>query len=173
MGGRSTTVNAYNNPLEPVELGASIFIEGNPILKNSSERFGLKPQRHRSEGAETLGIWNGQNFVYTQKDSGWKYWDMAKLLWKYGLAPIRTQNLMKSTVGKFRKLYEYPFFPFRSLSDRALDLGLTDITALTGEQLLSANNVSSMEILGIRDSDPLLHRLAIHLLQISFRPALE
>jgi prenylcysteine oxidase/farnesylcysteine lyase len=135
-------VNAYDNPLEPVELGASIFVEVNTILKNSSEKFGLKPRRPHTEEAEVIGIWNGQTFVYTQKDSGWKYWDIAKLLWKYGLAPIRTQNLMKSTVGKFLKLYEYPFFPFRSLSDRVLDLGLTDVTSITGEQLLAANNVS-------------------------------
>ena len=136
-------MNAYENTLEPVELGASIFVEVNTILKNSSDKFGLQPRRSESEEEEILGIWNGQTFVYTQKDSGWKYWDIAKLLWKYGLAPIRTQNLMKSTVGKFRKLYEYPFFPFRSLSDRALDLGLTDVTSVTGEQLLAANNVSS------------------------------
>jgi prenylcysteine oxidase/farnesylcysteine lyase len=66
------------------------------------------------------------------------------LLWKYGLAPYRTQKLMQSTVGKFRKLYEYPFFPFRSLSDRALDLDLTSVTAVTGEQYLAANKVGLM-----------------------------
>jgi len=91
-----------------------------------------------------LGIWDGREFVYKQKDSGWYYWDIAKLLWKYGLAPYRTQKLMQSTVGKFRKLYEYPFFPFRSLSDRALDLDLTSVTAVTGEQYLAANKVGLM-----------------------------
>lgn len=50
---------------------------------------------------------------------------------------------MKKTVGKFRKLYEYPFFPFRSLSDRALDLELTEVTAMTGEELLAANNIGA------------------------------
>jgi len=98
-------VNAYGNPLERVELGASIFVEVNTILKNSSEKFGLRPKDSETETSELLGIWNGKTFVYTQKDSGWKYWDIAKLLWKYGLAPIRTQRLMQSTVGKFRKLY--------------------------------------------------------------------
>ncbi|KUJ14755.1 Prenylcysteine oxidase [Mollisia scopiformis] len=142
IGGRSTTINAYGNPLEPVELGASIFVEVNTILKNSSEAFGLRP-REQTEGdeKELLGIWNGKEFVFQQQDSGWYYWDIAKLLWKYGLAPIRTQRLMQSTVGKFRKLYEFPFFPFRSLSDRVFDLGLTEVTALTGEQLLKDNNI--------------------------------
>lgn len=143
VGGRSTTVNAYGNPLEPVELGASIFVEVNTILKNSSEAFGLHPRISGNDDAEVLGIWNGQSFVYTQKDSGWKYWDIAKLLWKYGLAPIRTQRLMKGVVGNFRKLYEYPYFPFRSLSERVVELDLVSVTSVTGEQFLTMNNVSS------------------------------
>jgi prenylcysteine oxidase/farnesylcysteine lyase len=142
VGGRCTTVDAYDDPHNPVELGASIFVEVNTILKNSSELFGLKPRQSDSETAEILGIWNGEKFVYTQKDSGWYWLDIAKLIWKYGLAPIRTQRLMKSIVGKFRSLYETPFFPFRSLSDRALDLDLVSVTSVTGEQLLAANNVS-------------------------------
>ena len=143
VGGRSTTVNAYGNPLEPVELGASIFVDINTILKNSSIAFGLRPKHQTPEtgDSEVLGIWDGQKFVYTQKDNGWKYWGIAKLLWKYGLAPIRTQRLMKSTVRKFLKLYQAPFFPFRSLSDRAMDLDLTSVTAVTGAQYLEANGV--------------------------------
>jgi prenylcysteine oxidase/farnesylcysteine lyase len=115
----------------------------NTILKNSSEAFGLNASNSETEEAELLGIWNGQKFVYTQKEGGWAWWDIAKLIWKYGWAPVRTNNLMKKTVGKFRKLYEYPFFPFRSLSDRALDLELTEVTAMTGEELLAANNIGA------------------------------
>ncbi|KAH6677448.1 Prenylcysteine lyase-domain-containing protein [Halenospora varia] len=143
VGGRSTTVNAYGDPLEPVELGASIFVDVNTILKNSSEKFGLKAKSSETELDEVLGIWNGETFVYTQKDSGWYWWDITKLLWKYGLAPIRTQRLMKSTVAKFLKLYEAPFFPFRSLSDRALDLDLIPVTSLTGEQYLTNNSIGA------------------------------
>jgi prenylcysteine oxidase / farnesylcysteine lyase len=145
VGGRSTTVNAYADPLEPIELGASIFVEVNTILKNATIEFGLNTQPHRPTGdePELLGIWNGEKFVYVQKEGGWAWWDTAKLLWKYGLAPIRTQHLMQSTVAKFMKLYEPPYFPFRSLSDRALDLGLISITGVTGNQLLTENNVRS------------------------------
>jgi prenylcysteine oxidase/farnesylcysteine lyase len=146
IGGRSTTVNVYDNPLSPVELGASIFVDVNTILKNSSEAFGLNHSRAETESAEILGIWNGEKFVYTQKEGGWAWWDTVKLIWKYGWAPVRTNNLMKETVGRFRKLYEYPLFPFRSLSDRALDLDLTSVTSMTGEQLLAANNVGQIQI---------------------------
>lgn len=89
-----------------------------------------------------LGIWNGDKFVFTQKDSGWYWWDIAKLLWKYGLAPVRTQRLTKTVVGAFRKMYDPPFFPFRSLSERALDLGLTAVTSMTGKDYLESNGIS-------------------------------
>jgi len=141
VGGRSTTVNAYDDALYPVELGASIFVEVNTILKNSSEAFGLSTSDSGNEEPEILGIWNGQKFVFTQKEGGWAWWDISKLIWKYGWAPVRTNNLMKKIVGKFRQLYESPFFPFRSLSDRALDLALTEVTSMTGEQFLAANNI--------------------------------
>ncbi|KAI9052568.1 hypothetical protein LZ554_003911 [Drepanopeziza brunnea f. sp. 'monogermtubi'] len=142
VGGRTTTVNAYGNSLESVEVGASIFVDVNTILKNASALFGLT-QRGDSNVPEVVGIWNGKSFVYTQQNTGWEYWDMAKLLWKYGLAPIRTERLVQSVVGRFRKLYEHPFFPFRSLSDRALDLDLASITSQTGAQLLAANNIGA------------------------------
>jgi prenylcysteine oxidase / farnesylcysteine lyase len=129
--------------LEPVELGASIFVEVNRILRDAANEFGLHAQSHESSGdePEILGIWNGEKFVFTQKGEA-SWFDLAKLFWKYGLAPMRTQRLMRTTVAKFLKLYEPPFFPFRSLSDRALDLDLTPVTAVTGEQFLTANNVS-------------------------------
>ena len=143
VGGRSTIVNVFDDPLEPVELGASIFVEVNKILRDAAIEFGLHSQAHQSAGdePEILGIWNGEKFVYKQKGEA-SWFDLAKMFWKYGLAPIRAQRLMRSTVGKFLKLYEPPFFPFRSLSDRALDLELTWVTAVTGEQFLAANNVS-------------------------------
>lgn len=134
-------MNAYDDPLEPVELGGSIFVDVNTILKNASETLGLKIRRSETRAGDLLGIWNGAEFVYTSKDDGWQWWDIAKLIWKYGLSPIRTHRLMKSTIGKFMKLYEPPFFPFRSLSERAMELDLTSITSKTGEQLLEENSV--------------------------------
>jgi prenylcysteine oxidase/farnesylcysteine lyase len=142
VGGRSTTVNAYDDPSYPVELGASIFVEINKILKNATTEFDLEIKvGSAGDEPETLGIWNGEKFVFTQKDGGWAWWDITKLIWKYGLAPIRTQRLVKATVGKFLKMYDPPFFPFRSLSNRAEDLELLPYTGVTGEQLLTANNV--------------------------------
>lgn len=48
-----------------------------------------------------------------------------KILWKYGMSPIRTQNLMKATVNKFLLMYGPPFFPFTSIAEAAHAVGLT------------------------------------------------
>ncbi|KAF2267624.1 Prenylcysteine oxidase [Lojkania enalia] len=143
IGGRTTTVYAWSDPLVPVELGGSIFVEVNHILYNASKRFNLSissDDRPKPPGTPDLGIWNGKEFVLiTNAEDGW--WEKAKLLWRYGLAPIWTNALMKSTVGKFLKMYEEPLFPWKSLNDVVEQVGLREITADTGEQFLKKNKI--------------------------------
>lgn len=121
-------------------------MEVNKILVSAARKFNLSTTVALSappEGDEPmLGIWNGEEFILKQKaENGW--WDIAKLLWRYGLAPIRTNNLMKTVVGKFLKMYDEPYFPWSSLSAVAYDLGLTAVTAATGEQYLRENNIGT------------------------------
>ena len=146
VGGRSTTVNVYGDPAEPVELGASIFVEANRNLVSAAKRFGLSIEEAGSarpkESSEVLGVWDGERFVFVQSNGGNYWWSVAKLVWRYGFAPIRTQRLMKRTVGKFMKMYESPYFPFRSLSQTAYDLGLTAVTATPGNKFLMENQIS-------------------------------
>lgn len=142
VGGRSTTVDVYGDPAEPVELGASIFVEVNENLVSAAKEFGLATQGFKPKIEElpnTLGVYDGQDWVFMGSESGW--WTTAKILWKYGLAPIRTQQLMKKTVGAFLQMYDEPHFPFKDLSQTAYDLGLTEATAATGEQFLQANGI--------------------------------
>lgn len=142
VGGRSTAVYVYDDPAEPVELGASIFVEVNKNLVSAAREFGLITRSHRSkELPGTLGVYDGLYWKFISSESSW--WTTAKILWKYWLAPIRTQNLMKQTTGKFFKMYEEPYFPFRDLSQTAYDLGLTEATAATGEEFLLKNGIQS------------------------------
>lgn len=145
VGGRSTTVGVYDDDQNPAELGASIFVRINHILVDAAEEFNLSTSglRELRTDGPILGIWNGKDFVYTQTAGG-SWWDTAKLFWKYGLAPLKTVNLMKSTVGKFVKMYEEPYFPWESLSQVAYDLGLTAVTASTGEQFLDQNGIGKL-----------------------------
>ena len=84
VGGRSTTVNAYDEPSIPVELGASIFVEVNSILTSAVKEFNLSTSEFipssKVPGA-ALSVWNGRKFVVTQ-ESGGSWWDTAKLLWR-------------------------------------------------------------------------------------------
>jgi len=59
IGGRSTTVNVYNNPDEVVELGASIFVEVNESLYNATKEFGLESSDNfisRRVSKDALGV---------------------------------------------------------------------------------------------------------------------
>lgn len=130
----------------PVELGGSIFVEVNHMLVNAAKDYRLPVQDYRGSirgGAEVLGVWDGQQFIFVQSDASYGWWNIVKLLWKYGMSPIRTQNLVKKTVGAFLKMYEPEHFPFESLSKKASELGLTTSTAMTGSQLLAANEINA------------------------------
>ncbi|GAM41260.1 hypothetical protein TCE0_042f14259 [Talaromyces pinophilus] len=145
IGGRSTTVNVFDDPSLPIELGASIFVSVNHNLMDTAKELGLKISGaggdRPEESTHMLGIWDGFSFIYLQGHS-LSWWDMAKLLWRYGLAPIRTQSLMKNTVNKFLEMYKPPYFPFSSLSATVQDLDLHKATAVTGTQFLETNGIS-------------------------------
>ncbi|KAI1086347.1 prenylcysteine oxidase [Rostrohypoxylon terebratum] len=142
IGGRTLTVDVYDDPLNPVELGASIFVEVNHILYGASKEFNLPLKNPGADEDGLLGIWDGTKFVYIQDSKSWGWWNIAKLLWKYGSAPYYTHRLVQETVATFLKLYEAPYFPFRSLSTRAYELGLVGTTGSTGEQFLEANKLN-------------------------------
>lgn len=133
--------------MHPVELGGSIFVEANHIMMEAKKRFNL-PSASSQGLAQALkmpdlGVWNGEEFVIvTTEEDGW--WDKAKLLWRYGAAPLWTNRLMKSTVGKFESMYEEPVFPWRSLSDVVERVGLLGLTGVTGEQLLRENGIGEV-----------------------------
>ena len=117
-------------------------MKANEILVNATEEFGLSTDAPDDNGMrDLLGIWDGEKFVYTQSQRSSKWWDIIKLLWKYGYSVIRANNLMKATIAKFMNMYKAPYFPFRSLSDTAQHLDLHRWTGLTGAQLLQENKI--------------------------------
>jgi prenylcysteine oxidase/farnesylcysteine lyase len=120
-------------------------VEVNHILVNASRDFHLSTSsfdRPTPANTPELGIWNGLEFIVTtHSEDGW--WEKAKLLWRYGLAPIKTNSLMKSTVSKFLQMYEEPLFPWPSLNDAVEQIGLKETVAVTGEQFLQKNGIGA------------------------------
>lgn len=139
-------MDVYEDSQFQAELGASIFVEVNRILVEAVKVFNLTTssfgaQARSKSSAPSLGIWNGEEFVVTLSPSGPSWWDTARLLWKYGLSPVRTRSLMKATVGKFLKLYDAPWFPFDSLESFARSVELRDTIGQSGATLLAGNGV--------------------------------
>jgi prenylcysteine oxidase/farnesylcysteine lyase len=138
-------VNAWDDPLSAsVELGGSIFVDPtNRIMVKAMNDLNLSAAT-KDVAAQLeipdLGIWNGQEFVIVTK-AGDTWWDKAKLLWRYGTAPLWTNRLMKTAVGKFLTMYDEPIFPWKSLSDTVEQVGLLEVTGVTGEQYLKANGI--------------------------------
>ena len=94
------------------------------------------------EALKALGIWDGQGFRYAQDEASTWWYDIAKLVWQYGLAPIRTRYLMKQTVNKFLEMYRSPVFPFESLTKAAALVNLTEVTTATGRAFLENNAIT-------------------------------
>ncbi|KAG9251111.1 Prenylcysteine lyase-domain-containing protein [Emericellopsis atlantica] len=140
IGGRSLTAPAPSG--QPIELGASIFITKNEILLNATRDFDLAlgGLREGSPG-DITAIWDGQEFVYQTTDGESWWWDVGKMLWRYGMSPYRAVNLVKDTVGRFLELYKEDNFPFRSLTAKVYELGLVKQTGITGAELLKQNNI--------------------------------
>ena len=154
-GGRSTTVNAFNLSSEPVELGASIFVKINHILYNATKEFGLVTNdayhdAPKDRAGYGLGVWDGAEFLFKQASddddsTGWVdwrgWWDIARLLWRYGVAPIRTKSATKEAIGRFLRFYDHPVFPFGSLSEAVEEVGLRKYLASTGKAILDEAGV--------------------------------
>lgn len=99
---------------------------------------------HETGADDVTAIWNGEEFVYVTKESeGW-WWDVGRMWWRYGMAPYKAVKLVREVVGTFLKLYEAPYFPFRSLTERVFELGLERITGVTGEQFLAERKVGEV-----------------------------
>ncbi|KAF4979845.1 hypothetical protein FZEAL_4011 [Fusarium zealandicum] len=151
IGGRSLTVPVYDDPSQPIELGASIFVNVNKILYNASKLFDLPVgDPHRPEKDEVTAIWDGEEFVWQTYEGSSDWWDLAKMFWKYGLAPYKAKQVRDGVVDAFLQLYEPPYFPFKSLTQRVQEMGMDQVTGITGDQILEQAGVNprfSREIL--------------------------
>lgn len=111
---------------------------------NTQGGFGSSPHGQDEDIPDTIGVYDGEEWRYVSPYDPTKgYWTIIKLLWQYGIDPIRTNNLMKDMVAKFLQLYEPPIFPFRSLTSAVRAIGLADIVAVTGLKHLHQSNVGS------------------------------
>ncbi|SCV72807.1 BQ2448_4344 [Microbotryum intermedium] len=130
----------------PVECGASIFVQANKNLRKAARVFNLTLKDHGGEPGG-MAIWDGSNFVFTES-KGWGWWDNAKILFRYGRAPLTIQSLVKTTVNDFLGLYQAAFVSrgaFSSLFDFARATNLASMTGSTASDfLINRHKVGSL-----------------------------
>ncbi|KAL1841214.1 hypothetical protein VTJ49DRAFT_7282 [Mycothermus thermophilus] len=145
IGGRSITINAFDDPAQPFEQGASIFVPINYVLYESMNAFGLTPRDPDVGSDPVMGIWDGNSFVFTINENHPEWWTNLKILLRYGpTAPQKAKDLVTATIGRFLQMYTPQFFPFESLTERAEQLNLTAVTGVTGQHFLAANGVGTL-----------------------------
>ncbi|KAI9317412.1 Prenylcysteine lyase [Dichotomocladium elegans] len=120
-----------------IELGASIFVEKNYNLMNATKRFGLGLTRLTELPIERgLGIWDGKEFLF--EETGNHYWDILKLIWRYGYTPIKFDSFLQATIsqflnGAYHDKDDVP--PFLSVEESLVQYGLEELTNITSSGL--------------------------------------
>lgn len=152
LGGRSTIVYPFDNASYPaIEVGGSIFVQANKNLVKAAKIFNLTLQDMHGgdeEDATGMSIWDGQDFVY-KESSGYGWWNMAKLFWRYGYSPMTVKNTVTETVAKFVELYGDEFQsqgPYESIHDFAKALKLEKMAYNTTKEYLKSLAVNELFI---------------------------
>ncbi|RUS34799.1 Prenylcysteine lyase-domain-containing protein [Jimgerdemannia flammicorona] len=135
VGGRSITIPIMDDPANGVaELGASIFVEVNWNMMNATKKFGLELKKLGSVDSR-FGLWNGKEFIFQETGNSW--WDTAKGLFRYGIAPFRVRNLVLSATDRLAYAYDHSFFPaFTNLKTLTSFLNFGEETSRTARHYL-------------------------------------
>lgn len=142
IGGRTTTVHAYNDSRYPFELGGSVYVNANKIIVKAVEDFGLPGRNIKDKNntaADRVGFWDGENVFFSIKSS---WWSTAKVFWRFGISPARTAYHVKKFIAAFLETYYGKQFPFASLTRVGDISGLSQASSVSGLQFLHDLGVS-------------------------------
>ncbi|KZV76911.1 FAD/NAD(P)-binding domain-containing protein [Peniophora sp. CONT] len=148
VGGRSTTVYPYDDmTLEPVELGASIFVAVNKNMMRASDEFNFTRIKFAADANEQMGIWDGKEFLFTQGTRGNGYFgswfDTLKVFWRYGYSsPMKTQSIVNALVSRFTDLYTPTPPRWTNITSIITELGWADQVVQTGTEYFTSQGVS-------------------------------
>ncbi|TRM65773.1 hypothetical protein BD626DRAFT_485778 [Schizophyllum amplum] len=133
VGGRSTIVYPYNDTtLPPVELGGSIFVKANKNMWRASEEFNLT-RRNFDDPNSTMGVWDGSSMLFSVGD-GW--WENAKMLWRFGMAPLKAKWITDNMISKYLRLYAPDTPRWEDVKDLTSQLGVADLLEQTAQASL-------------------------------------
>ncbi|NXL88539.1 PCYOX oxidase, partial [Alectura lathami] len=137
VGGRLATVEVEG---ASYEAGGSVLHPLNLHMKHFAKELGL-PAVPVPGGL--MGIYNGEEFVF--EESSWYIINVLKLLWHYGLNPLRMYMWVEDILDKFMRIYRYQTHDYAFSSyDRLLHaLGGNEFTQILNQTIDEAMQKAS------------------------------
>ncbi|XP_063031445.1 prenylcysteine oxidase 1-like [Melospiza melodia melodia] len=129
LGGRLDTLDVEG---ASYEAGGSVIHPLNLHMKHFVQELGLSVA---SPQGSLAGIYNGQEFVF--EESSWSFINLLKLLWHYGLNPLRMSMWVEDILDKFMRIYRYQMHDYAFSSNERLlhALGGDDFARLLNQSI--------------------------------------
>uniref|UniRef100_A0A8C3RGB0 Prenylcysteine oxidase 1 n=1 Tax=Cyanoderma ruficeps TaxID=181631 RepID=A0A8C3RGB0_9PASS len=112
LGGRLHTVDMEG---AAYEAGGTVIHPLNLHMKHFVKELGLSVTSPESSLA---GVYNGEEFVF--EESSWSILNLLKLLWHYGLNPLRMSMWVEDILDKFMRIYRYQMHDYAFSSNERL-----------------------------------------------------
>ncbi|KAI9876665.1 MAG: hypothetical protein M1830_005996 [Pleopsidium flavum] len=141
VGGRVKSVDVSYSPVKDIEVGASSFSREDRLLMSAMKELGVE-EASEEMFAKGIGIWNGREFIFIQPWDSSRWWNRAKLIWKYGWAPVRTEDLSRKTINELRVQFDSGSPPLGLLSKVASDSILEESITSSAEVFLQSHNIA-------------------------------
>uniref|UniRef100_A0A8C0UCX2 Prenylcysteine oxidase 1 n=1 Tax=Cyanistes caeruleus TaxID=156563 RepID=A0A8C0UCX2_CYACU len=129
VGGRLDTLDVEG---DAYEAGGSVIHPLNLHMKHFVKELGLSVA---SAQGGLAGVYNGEEFVF--EESSWSFINLLKLLWHYGLNPLRMSMWVEDILDKFMRIYRYQMHDYAFSSNERLlqTLGGDDFTRLLNQTI--------------------------------------
>ncbi|NXH26493.1 PCYOX oxidase, partial [Myiagra hebetior] len=114
------------------EAGGSVIHPLNLHMKHFVKELGLSAA---SVPSGLTGVYNGEEFVF--EESSWSFINFFKLLWHYGLNPLRMSMWVEGLLDKFMRIYRYQMHDYAFSSNERLlhALGGNEFTQLLNQTI--------------------------------------
>ncbi len=132
-GGRIYSENIDGNLYN---LGASFFIKENELLYNLLNELKVKYEPARAlKHIKSFGLFKSLDKPLIWQLSGYKYIQLVKVLWRYGLSPYHAENILDKNLKEFLKIYDVLKQPGRTISSLGEFLDIINLRKLISESV--------------------------------------
>jgi prenylcysteine oxidase/farnesylcysteine lyase len=142
VGGRLLSMDINGKHFD---FGSPFMTKASKLLYGLATELGCQPNYQQAE--QKMSIISGHEILISMSSS-YAIINMAKLFWKYGLAPYWVMSLMNSRNSDYQKIYEYldNKITFANLSEMLQAIKQSDLIYQTVEDLLIADGISQQYI---------------------------